>query len=104
LLKLTKVQQFCRNKTLFILVTWRVAAWPHQKLNVVQLQEKQHVLVKEMQLQKLQLEKELQQDVNVVHLQREAQLDEDQLEEKLVREELPVDPEEEDDSLPLYFF
>jgi hypothetical protein len=70
----------------------------------VQLQEKQHVHVKEMQLQKLQLEKELQQDVNVVHLQREVQLDEDQLEEKLVREELPVEPEEEDDSLPLYFF
>jgi hypothetical protein len=66
----------------------------------VQLQEKQHVLVKEMQLQKLQLERELQLDENVVHLQRKVQLVEDQLVEELLKDEL----QEEDGSLLYTFF
>jgi len=110
LLKLIQIQQFCTNKTVFILDTGRLALWPHQKLNVVQLQEKQHVHVKEMQQQKLLQEKQLQLDENVVHLQNVVQLVEDQLEEKLLKEdqleELLKDDlqEEEDDNLLPYFF
>jgi len=52
-------------------------------------QEKQHVHEKEMQQQKLQEEKNQQEDVNVVHLQ-----------EKLQGEELP----EEEDARTSYSF
>ena len=61
-----------------------MAQWLHQKLNVVQLQKKQHVHEKEMQRQKQQQENLLQQDVDVVHQQKDLQL------EDLLAEELQV--------------
>jgi len=54
----------------FILITTILTKWLHQKLSVVQLQKKQHVHEKEMQQQKLQQVKKRQQNVDVVHLQR----------------------------------
>ena len=61
-----------------------IAQWLHQKLNVVQLQKKQHVHEKEMQRQKQQQENLLQQDVDVVHQLKDLQL------EELLVEELQV--------------
>jgi hypothetical protein len=76
---------------------------------VLQLQEKQHAHEKEMQQQKLQHEKHLQQDVDVVHQQKDLQdevllaesLQEDLLED-LVHEELVH--EEGDVNLLSFFF
>ena len=76
------VVHFCLIKHVFIPVTKLLARWLHQKLNVVQLQEKQHAHEKEMQRQKLQQEKKLQEDVHVVHQQKDLQ-DEELLAEKL---------------------
>ncbi|MCH8995945.1 MAG: hypothetical protein IH915_02585 [Thaumarchaeota archaeon] len=67
------VVHFCQSKHVFIPVTKLLAQWLHQKLNVVQLQKKQHVHEKEMQRQKLQQEKKLQQDLDVVHQQKDLQ-------------------------------
>jgi hypothetical protein len=73
--------------------------WLHQKLNVLQQQEKQHAHEKEMQRQKLQQSKKLQQDVNVVHLQEKLRGEEQQ--EKLLVEE---EQREDDADLFLFFF
>ncbi len=97
------VVHFCQSKHVFIPVTKLLARWLHQKLNVVQLQEKQHVHEKEMQRQKQQQEKRLQQEVDVVHQQKDLQDEEllaDELQEKL-QEELP---HEEGDVNLLSFF
>jgi len=97
------VVHFCQSKHVFIPVTKLLARWLHQKLNVVQLQKKQHVHEKEMQRQKLQQEKKLQQDVHVVHQQKDLQ-DEELLAEEL-QEELQGDlPHEEGDVNLLSFF
>jgi len=82
-----------------------LAQWLHQKLNVVQLQEKLHVHEKEMQRQKLQQEKKLEQDVNVVHLQEK--LREEQQEKLLVekqQEKLPAEEEQREDDANLFLF
>jgi len=83
----------------------------------VQLQEKQHVHEKEMQRQKLQQVKKLQEDVHVVQQQKDLQDEEllaDELQEKLQDEELLADelqeklqedlPHEEGDVNLLSFF
>ena len=87
--------------------------WLHQKLNVVQLQKKQHAHEKEMQRQKQQQENLLQQDVDVVHQQKDLQLEEllaerlqvllaERLQEKLLEDLLH---EEEDvNRLSLFFY
>ncbi len=110
------VVHFCQSKHVFIPVTKLLARWLHQKLNVVQLQKKQHVHEKEMQRQKLQQEKKLQQDVDVVHQQKDLQDEEllaGKLEEKLqeellagkLQEKLQEDlPHEEGDVNLLSFF
>ncbi len=67
------VVHFCTIKHVFIRVVKLLAQWLHQKLNVLQLQEKLHAHEKEMQRQKLQHEKNLQQDVDVVHQQKHLQ-------------------------------
>ena len=111
---------FCKNKTVFILDLQQIPEWLHQKLNVVQLQEKQHVHEKEMQLPKLQLELKLQQDVDVVQLQRKVQLEEklqqdvvhpqgkaqleNQHEELELKEELHEELQEEDNNIFLFYF
>ncbi len=83
-----------------------LAQWLHQKLNVLQQQEKLHVHEKEMQRQKLQQEKNQQQDVNVVHLQEKLRGEEQPekvLEEKPqgdLKEELPG----EEDARTYYSF
>jgi hypothetical protein len=88
------VVHFCQCKHVFIPVTKLLAQWLHQKLNVVQLQKKQHVHEKEMQRQKLQQEKVLQQDVDVVHQQKDLQ-DEELLAGKLQEELLAGKLQEE---------
>ncbi len=106
------VVHFCQSKHVFIPVTKLLAQWLHQKLNVVQLQKKQHVHEKEMQRQKLQQEKKLQQDLDVVHQQKDLQdkellagkLQEELLAGKL-QEELQGDlPHKEGDVNLLSFF
>ncbi len=85
------VVHFCYVIHVFILVLKLKARWLHQKLNVVQLQEKQHAHEKEMQRQKLQQVKKLQQDVHVVHQQKDLQDEEllaERLQEKLLAERL----------------
>jgi len=83
-----------------------LAQWLHQKLNVVQLQEKLYVHEKEMQRQKLQQAKKLQQDVNVVHLQEKLLAEEQQ--EKLLAEEqqekLLAEEEQREDEANLFLF
>ncbi len=106
------VVHFCQSKHVFIPVTKLLARWLHQKLNVVQLQKKQHVHEKEMQRQKLQQEKKLQQDLDVVHQQKDLQNEElqaDELQEELqadeLQEELQRDlPHKEGDVNLLSFF
>ena len=106
------VVHFCQCKHVFIPVTKLLAQWLHQKLNVVQLQKKQHVHEKEMQRQKLQQEKKLQQDVHVVHQQKEllaGKLQEEllagKLQEELLAGKLQEDlPHEEGDVNLLSFF
>jgi len=88
------VVHFCQCKHVFIPVTKLLAQWLHQKLTVVQLQKKQHVHEKEMQRQKLQQEKVLQQDVDVVHQQKDLQ-DEELLAGKLQEELLAGKLQEE---------
>jgi len=88
------VVHFCQSKHVFIPVTKLLARWLHQKLNVVQLQKKQHVHEKEMQRQKLQQEKKLQQDVHVVHQLKDLQ-DEELLAGKLQEELLAGKLQEE---------
>jgi len=113
---------FCKNKTVFILDLQLIPEWLHQKLNVVQLQKKQLVHEKEMQLPKLQLELKLQQDVDVVQLQRKVQLEEklqqdvdvvhpqgkaqleNQHEELELKEELHEELQEEDNNIFLFYF
>jgi len=74
----------------------------------VQLQRKQHVLEKEMQRQKLQQDKKLQEVVHVVHQQKDLQDEEllaGQLQENLLADELQEDlPHEEGDVNLLSFF
>jgi len=97
------IVHFCKSKHVFIPVTKILARWLHQKLNVVQLQEKQHVHEKEMQRQNLQQEKKLQQDVDVLHQQKDLQEEEllaDELQEELLRDL----PHEEGDVNLLSFF
>ena len=96
---------FYQNKHVFILLRLVVAQWLHQKLNVVQLQEKQHAHEKEMQRQKLQQEKKLQQDVDVVHQQKDLQ-GEELLAERLQENQLEdlVQEEEGDVNLLSFFF
>ncbi len=83
-----------------------LAQWLHQKLNVLQLQEKRLVQEKEMQQQKLQQEKNQRQDVNVVLLQEE--LREEEQREKLRGEEqqekLLVEEEQREDDANLFLF
>jgi len=102
------VVHFCQCKHVFIPVTKLLAQWLHQKLNVVQLQKKQHVHEKEMQRQKLQQEKVLQQDVDVVHQQKDLQDEEllaGKLQEELLAGKLQEDlPHEEGDVNLLSFF
>ena len=106
------VVHFCQSKHVFIPVTKLLARWLHQKLNVVQLQKKQHVHEKEMQRQKLQQEKKLQQDLDVVHQQKDLQDEEllvGKLQEELLagklQEELQGDlPHKEGDVNLLSFF
>ena len=106
------VVHFCQSKHVFIPVTKLLARWLHQKLNVVQLQKKQHVHEKEMQRQKLQQEIKLQQDLDVVHQQKDLQDEEllaGKLQEELLagklQEELQGDlPHEEGDVNLLSFF
>ncbi len=94
---------FCQSKHVFIPVTKLLPRWLHQKLNVVQLQEKQHVHEKEMQRQKLQQEKMLQENVDVVHQQKDLQ--EEELLADELQEELLLDlPHEEGDVNLLSFF
>ncbi len=102
------VVHFCQCKHVFIPVTKLLAQWLHQKLNVVQLQKKLHVHEKEMQRQKLQQEKVLQQDVDVVHQQKDLQDEEllaGKLQEELLAGKLQEDlPHEEGDVNLLSFF
>ncbi len=86
--------------------------WLHQKLNVLQQQEKQHAHEKEMQQQRLQPEKNQRQDVNVVHLQEKLPVEEEQQEKLLVeelrgeeqREKLLVEEEQREDDADLFLF
>jgi len=86
------VVHFCQSKHVFIPVTKLLARWLHQKLNVVQLQKKQHVHEKEMQRQKLQQEKDLQDEELLARKLQEKLQDEEllarKLQEKLQDEEL----------------
>jgi len=65
----------------------------------VQLQEKRHAREKEMQLIKLQQEKDLQQDENVVVLQNEKHQHED---ERLQKDD--HQQKEDDDVSPVFTF
>ena len=87
------VVHFCQSKHVFIPVTKLLARWLHQKLNVVQLQKKQHVHEKEMQRQKLQQEKDLQDEELLARKLQEKDLQDEELlarklQEKLQDEEL----------------
>jgi hypothetical protein len=96
--KCCNVVNFCQVIHVFILVAKLLARWLHQKLNVVQLQEKQHAHEKEMQRQKLQQEKKLQQDVHVVHQQKDLQDEEllaGKLQEELLAGKLQEEPQED---------
>ncbi len=95
------VEHFSSIKHVFIQVSKLRAQWLHQKLSVVQLQKKLHVHEKEMQQQKLQHEKVLQQDVDVVQQQKDLQGEEllaerlqellaERLQEELLAERLQV--------------
>ncbi len=101
--KCCNVVNFCQVIHVFILVAKLLARWLHQKLNVVQLQEKQHAHEKEMQRQKLQQEKKLQQDVHVVHQQKDLQ-DEELLAGKLQEEPQEDLPQEGDVNLLSFFY
>ena len=94
-------------------MTKLLARWLHQKLNVVQLQEKQRVHEKEMQRQKLQHDQHLQEDVHVVHQQKDLQdevlqadeLQANELQANELQEKLLGDlPHEEGDVNLLFFF
>jgi len=98
------VVHFCQSKHVFIPVTKLLARWLHQKLNVVQLQKKQHVHEKEMQRQKLQQEKDLQDEELLARKLQEKLQDEELLAVKL-QEKLQEDlPHEEGDVNLLSFF
>ncbi len=98
------VVHFCQSKHVFIPVTKLLARWLHQKLNVVQLQKKQHVHEKEMQRQKLQQEKDLQDEELLAGKLQEKLQDEELLAGKL-QEKLQEDlPHEEGDVNLLSFF
>jgi hypothetical protein len=97
------VVHFYQSKHVFISVTKQLARWLHQKLNVVQLQKKQHVHEKEMQRQKLQQEKQ-NEELLAGKLQEKLQNEEllaGKLQEKL-QEDLPH--EEGDVNLLSFFF
>ncbi len=79
-----------------------LAQWLHQKLNVLQLQEKRLVQEKEMQQQKLQQEKNQRQDVNVVHLQQKLRGEEQP--EKVLEEKLQGELLEGEDARTSSFF
>jgi len=79
-----------------------LAQWLHQKLNVLQLQEKRHVQEKEMQRQKLQQEKKQGQDVDVVHLQEKLRGEEQP--EKVLEEKLQGELLESEDARTSSFF
>ena len=99
-------------------MTKLLARWLHQKLNVLQQQEKQHVHEKEMQQQKLQHDQHLQEDVHVVHQQKDLQdevlqadelqaneLQANELQANELQEKLLGDlPHEEGDVTLLFFF
>jgi len=85
------VVHFCTIKHVFIHVVKLLAQWLHQKLNDKLQQEKQLVQEKEMQQIKLQHEKDLQPDVDVVHQQKDLQdevLLAERLQENLLAERL----------------
>ena len=69
----------------------------------MQLHEKQLVLEKEMQPQKLQQEKVRRQVVDVVQLQKEVQLEDQHEEEQQQKGDPLAEEQREDDNPPLFF-
>ena len=72
----------------------------------MQQHKKQHVREKEMQQLKLQQEKNLQQDVNAVHLQSEVQheVQHENQHEELQKDELQEELQEEDNLFFSFFY